>query len=120
MVSANEIITKTGADAVELEGGADFAPHVKKCSGTYRVIAAAHGRGKNFRITGRTSDEVSQLHIDSDALADAGVFGIVMEGIVEPVAASIAKLSKVLTIGIGASAACDGQILVTDDMLGFI
>ena len=56
--------------------------------------------------------------IDSDALADAGVFGIVMEGIVEPVAASIAKLSKVLTIGIGASAACDGQILVTDDMLG--
>ena len=74
--------------------------------------------GKDFRITGRTSDEVSQLHIDSDALADAGVFGIVMEGIVEPVAASIAKSSRVLTIGIGASAACDGQILVTDDMLG--
>ena len=41
-----------------------------------------------------------------------------MEGIVEPVAASIAKSSKVVTIGIGASAACDGQILVTDDMLG--
>ena len=54
----------------------------------------------------------------ADALADAGVFGIVMEGIVEPVAASIAKSSKVITIGIGASATCDGQILVTDDMLG--
>ena len=65
-----------------------------------------------------SANETSQLHNDSDALADAGVFGIVMKGIVEPVAASIAKSSKVLTIGIGASAACDGQILVTDDMLG--
>ena len=125
LVSANEIMTKTGADAVKLEGGADFAPHVKcivesgiPVLGHIGLLPQRTVAGKNFRITGRTSDEISQLHIDSDALADAGVFGIVMEGIVEPVAASIAKSSKVLTIGIGASAACDGQILVTDDMLG--
>ena len=74
--------------------------------------------GMTFRIKGCTANETIQLHHDSDVLADAGVFGIVMEGIVEPVAASIAKSSKVLTIGIGASAACDGQILVTDDTLG--
>ena len=125
LVSANEVITKTGADAVKLEGGADFAPHVKclvesgiPVLGHIGLLPQRAVAGKDFRITGRTSDEVSQLHIDSDALADAGVFGIVMEGIVEPVAASIAKSSKVLTIGIGASTACDGQILVTDDMLG--
>jgi len=52
------------------------------------------------------------------ALVDAGVFGIVMEGIIEPVANEIANACIVPTIGIGASAACDGQILVTDDMVG--
>ena len=127
LVSANEVITKTGADAVKLEGGADFAPHVKclvesgiPVLGHIGLLPQRTVAGKNFRITGRTSDEVSQLHIDSDALADAGVFGIVMEGIVEPVAASIAKSSKVLTIGIGASAACDGQILVTATISVFL
>ena len=125
LVSANEIITKTGADAVKLEAGTDFAPHVE-CLVESGITVLGHigllpqrmAAGKAFRITGRTADEVSQLHTDSDALADAGVFGTVMEGIVEPVAQSIAKASKVLTIGIGASAACDGQIPVANDMLG--
>ena len=125
LVSANEIITKTGADAVKLEGGADFAPHIKclvesgiPVLGHIGLLPQRTASGMAFRIKGRTANEASQLHKDSDALADAGVFGIVMEGIVEPVAASIAKSSKVITIGIGASATCDGQILVTDDMLG--
>jgi len=71
-----------------------------------------------FRITGRTAEEAEQLAKDARALSDAGVFGIVMEGIIEPVAASIAANCQVPTIGIGASPACDGQILVTEDILG--
>ena len=125
LFSANQIITKTGADAIKLEGGADFAPHVKclvesgiPVLGHIGLLPQRTMAGMAFRIKGRTANETIQLHHDFDVLADAGVFGIVMEGVVEPVAASIAKSSKVLTIGIGASAACDGQILVTDDMLG--
>jgi 3-methyl-2-oxobutanoate hydroxymethyltransferase len=125
LASANEIISKTGADAVKLEGGADLAPHVKclvesgiHVLGHIGLLPQRAVAGKAFRITGRSADEASQLRADADALADAGVFGIVMEGIVEPVAASIAQSSTIPTIGIGASAACDGQILVTEDMLG--
>ena len=125
LASANEIISQTGVDAVKLEGGTGLNPHVKcivesgiPVLGHIGLLPQRAVTGKAFCITGRSADEASQLHADADALADAGAFGIIMEGIVEPVAASIAKLSKVLTIGIGASAACDGQILVTDDLLG--
>ena len=71
-----------------------------------------------FRITGRTAEEAEQLASDASVMCDAGVFGIVMEGIIEPVAASIAAKCSVPSIGIGASPACDGQILVTEDILG--
>jgi len=71
-----------------------------------------------YRITGKTTDEAALLYADMNALVDAGVFAIVMEGIIEPVANEIAVACAVPTIGIGASAACDGQILVTDDMVG--
>ena len=125
LANANEIISKTGADAVKLEGGTDLAPHVKclvesgiPVLGHIGLLPQCAVAGSAFRITGRTADQASQLHADADSLADAGVFGIVMEGIVEPVATSIAQSSRVPTIGIGASAACDEQILVTEDMLG--
>ena len=71
-----------------------------------------------LRITGRTAEEAEQLASDASVMCDAGVFGIVMEGIIEPVAASIAAKCSVPSIGIGASSACDGQILVTEDILG--
>jgi 3-methyl-2-oxobutanoate hydroxymethyltransferase len=74
--------------------------------------------GAAFRITGQSEEEANQLHNDANAIVEAGVFGIVMEGIIEPVAASIAQSCVVPTIGIGASAVCDGQILVTEDVLG--
>ena len=125
LASAIEIISKTGADAVKLEGGTGLTPHVKcivesgiPVLGHIGLLPQRAVTGEAFRITGRSADEAGQLHADANALADAGAFGIVMEGIVEPVAASIAQSSRVPTIGIGASAACDGQILVTEDMLG--
>ena len=125
LASASEIISKTGADAVKLEGGTDLAPHVKcivdsgiPVLGHIGLLPQHAVAGAAFRITGRSEKEANQLHKDANAIVEAGVFGIVLEGVIEPVAASIAIGCKVPTIGIGASASCDGQILVTDDVLG--
>ena len=83
LVSANEIITKTGADAVKLEGGAGFAPHVKclvesgiPVLGHIGLLPQRTAANMAFRIKGRTANEASQLHNDSDALADAGVLAL--------------------------------------------
>ena len=125
LASASEIMAKTGADAVKLEGGTDLAPHVKclvdsgiPVLGHIGLLPQHAVAGAAFRITGRSEEEANQLHKDANAIVEAGVFGIVLEGIIEPVAASIAIGCKVPTIGIGASASCDGQILVTEDLLG--
>ncbi len=125
LASASEIMAKTGADAVKLEGGTDLAPHVKclvdsgiPVLGHIGLLPQHAIAGAAFRITGRSEEEANQLHKDANAIVEAGVFGIVLEGIIEPVAASIAIGCKVPTIGIGASASCDGQILVTEDVLG--
>ena len=125
LASASEIMAKTGADAVKLEGGTNLAPHVKclvdsgiPVLGHIGLLPQHAVAGAAFRITGRSEEEANQLHKDANAIVEAGVFGIVLEGIIEPVAASIAIGCKVPTIGIGASASCDGQILVTDDLLG--
>ena len=125
LATASEIMAKTGADAVKLEGGTDLAPHVKcivdsgiPVLGHIGLLPQHAVAGAAFRITGRSEEEANQLHKDANAIVEAGVFGIVLEGVIEPVAASIAIGCKVPTIGIGASASCDGQILVTDDVLG--
>ena len=125
LASASEIMAKTGADAIKLEGGTDLAPHVKclvdsgiPVLGHIGLLPQHAVAGAAFRITGRSEEEANQLHKDANAIVEAGVFGIVLEGIIEPVAASIAIGCKVPTIGIGASVSCDGQILVTEDALG--
>ena len=87
--SANKIITKTGADAVKLEGGGELSLHVK-CLVNSGIPVLGHigllpqqvSAGASFLITGRTNKQAKQLHADADALAAAGVFGIVMEGII--------------------------------------
>jgi len=125
LATASEIMAKTGADAVKLEGGTDLAPHVKcivdsgiPVLGHIGLLPQHAVAGAAFRITGRSEEEANQLHKDANAIVEAGVFGIVLEGVIEPVAASIAIGCKVPTIGIGASVSCDGQILVTEDVLG--
>jgi 3-methyl-2-oxobutanoate hydroxymethyltransferase len=67
---------------------------------------------------GKTQKEINQLTKDALALEQAGVFSIVLEGIEKNLSKSITKKLKILTIGIGASVDCDGQVLVTDDILG--
>jgi 3-methyl-2-oxobutanoate hydroxymethyltransferase len=71
-----------------------------------------------FKVQGRGPEQGEQVMADAIAIAEAGAFSIVVEGTVEPVARAITERVAVPTIGIGASPACDGQILVTDDLLG--
>jgi 3-methyl-2-oxobutanoate hydroxymethyltransferase len=71
-----------------------------------------------FKAKGRTGAERDRIMAEAQAVADAGAFAIVVEGVAEGLAREITVAVPVPTIGIGASAGCDGQILVTDDMLG--
>ncbi|HEX9703364.1 MAG TPA: 3-methyl-2-oxobutanoate hydroxymethyltransferase, partial [Rhodospirillales bacterium] len=71
-----------------------------------------------FRIQGRDDAGWKRVLADAQAVADAGAFAMVVEGTVEPLAREISETVAIPTIGIGASPACDGQILVTDDLLG--
>jgi len=120
--NAHLLLDQTGADAVKLEGGADRATTLAYLCSTGMQVMGHIGllpqSASVMRATGRTTEEAEQLAADMQAIAAAGAFSIVLEGISEPVAASLARNCPVPSIGIGASAACDGQILVTDDMLG--
>jgi len=71
-----------------------------------------------FRTTGRTPEEWPALEEDAKAVTEAGAFAVVLEGMAEPLAAKLTEQIAIPTIGIGASAACDGQVLVLEDMLG--
>jgi 3-methyl-2-oxobutanoate hydroxymethyltransferase len=71
-----------------------------------------------YNARGRSAAEADKIVADAKALADAGVFAIVVEGVVEPIAVTVTEAVACPTIGIGASARCDGQVLVTEDMLG--
>jgi 3-methyl-2-oxobutanoate hydroxymethyltransferase len=78
---------------------------------------SVHAAG-GFKVQGRGRAQADRVNADAAAVADAGAFAIVIEGTLEPVARAITEKVGVPTIGIGASPACDGQILVTDDVLG--
>jgi 3-methyl-2-oxobutanoate hydroxymethyltransferase len=71
-----------------------------------------------FKTQGRNRDQWKPIEDDALAVAESGAFAVVLEAIAEPLAAKITKSVKIPTIGIGASAKCDGQILVMEDMLG--
>ena len=109
---------------MKLEGGSHIAGHVARLFDSDIAVLAHIGllpqkakSKSSFGITGRTAEEAEQLASDASAICDAGVFDIVMEGIIEPVATSNAANCPVPSIGIGASPACHGQILITEDIL---
>ncbi|HEX2761292.1 MAG TPA: 3-methyl-2-oxobutanoate hydroxymethyltransferase [Rhizomicrobium sp.] len=123
--NAARVIQETGCTAVKLEGGARMAATVKYL--TERGIPVmghigltpqgVHVAG-GFKTVGRTQEEWPAIEADAKALDEAGAFAIVLEGMAEPLAAKITREISTPTIGIGASAECDGQILVMEDMLG--
>ena len=123
--SAARIMSETGASGVKLEGGEVMAETVRYlvqrgipvCAHVGLMPQAVNVAG-GFKATGRSDEEARQVTRDAEAMAEAGAFAVVLEGTLEPVAAAITKSLPIPTIGIGASPACDGQILVSEDVFG--
>jgi 3-methyl-2-oxobutanoate hydroxymethyltransferase len=123
--NAARVLAETGAAAVKLEGGTEMAETIRflvargiPVCGHVGLMPQSVNVAGGFRATGRTVDEAGKVTRDAHAVSDAGAFAVVVEGTLEPVAASITREIAIPTIGIGASADCDGQVLVIDDVLG--
>ena len=120
--NANKVMKLTKCDAVKLEGGkniANIARHlVKKGIPVMGHIGLLPQSTKKFKIKGKDIIQKKKILEDAVALSSSGVFAIVIECVIESLAKTITKKIAVPTIGIGASKYCDGQILVSDDMLG--
>ena len=119
------LLKETGAAAVKLEGGVAMAPTVRflvergiPVMGHVGLTPQAVNILGGYGARGRSQAEASKILDDARAIDQAGAFGIVIEGVVEPIAIEATKSIACPTIGIGASAQCDGQVLVIDDMLG--
>ena len=123
--SAARLMKETGAAAVKLEGGAAMAPTVRFLSergvpvmGHVGLTPQAVNMLGGYGARGRSAAEAERIVGDGRAIAEAGAFALVIEGVVEPIAVAITQAVDCPTIGIGASVQCDGQVLVADDMLG--
>jgi 3-methyl-2-oxobutanoate hydroxymethyltransferase len=123
--SAARVLKETGCGAVKLEGGRRMAETVRflvergvPVMGHVGLTPQSYNTIGGFKVQGRTADSAAAVMADAEAVADAGAFAIVLEAIVEPLARDVTAAVAVPTIGIGASPACDGQILVLEDMLG--
>lgn len=123
--SASWLLKQTGAAAVKLEGGAAMAETVAFLNqrgipvmGHVGLTPQAVNVLGGYMARGRSDAEADKIVTDAVALDQAGAFAIVVEGVVEPIAIAATEAVSCPTIGIGASARCDGQVLVTEDMLG--
>ena len=121
--NAKKIIKETKCDAVKLEGGKKIIKQVKFLIKNKIPVMGHLGllpqsvKGK-FRSKGKTTREINQLMSDALLLQKSGVFAIVLECVKTPIAKQITNDLKIPTIGIGSSVHCDGQVLVTDDLIG--
>jgi len=121
---AARILAETGCAGVKLEGGTEMAETVRflvqrgipVCGHVGLMPQAVNASG--FRAQGRDEREVARIMADAKAVAEVGAFAVVVEGTYEAAARAITAALPVPTIGIGASVACDGQVLVSDDVLG--
>ena len=122
--SAARILSETGCDGIKLEGGEEMAETVAFLTARGVPVFGHIGlmpqqvNAAGYRSMGRSDKEADKIRRDAKAIAEAGAFALVVEGTVEPLAREITGAIAIPTIGIGASPACDGQILVSDDMLG--
>ena len=123
--SAARLLKETGAAAVKLEGGTAMAPTVRFLSergipvmGHVGLTPQAVNALGGYGARGRSKAEADKIIADAVAVDEAGCFALVVEGVVEPIAVAITQAVACPTIGIGASARCDGQVLVAEDMLG--
>jgi len=123
--NASRVLKETGCAAVKLEGGEAMAPTIAFLAsrgipviGHVGLTPQAVNVLGGYGARGREDAEAQKILADARAVADAGAFCIVVEGVLEDIASDVARSVAPPIIGIGASAECDGQVLVTDDMLG--
>lgn len=123
--SAARVMKETGCAAVKLEGGEAMAPTIRFLTergipliGHVGLTPQAVNALGGYGARGRSEAEAAKIRADAIAVAEAGAFCVVLEGVMEALATDITRAIPVPTIGIGASAECDGQVLVTEDMLG--
>ncbi len=120
-----KVLAKTGAQAVKLEGGIEIAATIKHLvdlgipvMGHIGMKPQYHNVYGGFKAQGKTPESQKKILDDAKAVEKAGAFSFVLEHVTEQMAAKVCKTVKIAVIGIGASNKCDGQILVTEDMLG--
>ncbi len=123
--NAARLLKETGAAAVKVEGGKVLAPTIEFLTqrgipvmGHVGLTPQAVNILGGYGVRGKSEEEARSIVEDAVAVAQAGAFSIVIEGVLESIAIEITNKVDCPTIGIGASAQCDGQVLVTDDMLG--
>ena len=125
LTSAGRCLKEAGADAVKLEGGEVRAPTIKALVengipvlGHIGILPQSVKAAGGYRVQGKTESEARRLLDEARAVAEAGAFAIVLEGMPPDVAQTITGDIAIPTIGIGAGPACDGQVLVVSDLLG--
>jgi 3-methyl-2-oxobutanoate hydroxymethyltransferase len=123
--NAVRILKETGCHAVKVESGPTIPETIAylvqrgvPVMGHVGLRPQAVKVEGAFRAKGRTEEERARVVAEAEATADAGAFCVVVEGVAEALARAVTEAIAVPTIGIGASSGCDGQILVTEDMLG--
>jgi 3-methyl-2-oxobutanoate hydroxymethyltransferase len=123
--SAARVLKETGCGAIKLEGGRRMAKTIAflvergvPVMGHVGLTPQAINALGSFRAQGRDEADWAPIEADAHAVVEAGAFAVVLEAVAEPLARRITAQIAIPTIGIGASAACDGQILVLEDMLG--
>lgn len=123
--TARQVMDKTGAYGVKLEGGKSIAAQIAHITDhnipvmSHIGLLPQHVEDSNgYKVQGRENAVALALIEDAHAVEKSGAFAVVIEAVPEPLAAKITQSITIPTIGIGASAACGGQILVTEDMLG--
>ena len=125
LASAGRVMKETGCQSVKLEGGARTAPAIQALvEAGIPVVAhvgltpqSVHGLG-GFRVQGRGKDAADRLIEDALAVQEAGAFCVVLELVPAALATELSARLAIPTIGIGAGAGCDGQVLVCNDLLG--
>ena len=124
--NAGRIMKETNCQAVKLEGGREYADRIKAIVQAGIPVVAHIGLTPQsvnafggYKVQGKTLEKARKLLDDAKAVEEAGAFAVTLECVPEALAKMITEQSNILTIGIGASSSCDGQVLVYQDMLGY-
>lgn len=127
IINCGRVMKETGCDAVKMEGGAYLAETIRRLveigipvMGHLGLLPQSINKYGSYKTRGEDKQEAEQISKDALVLEEAGAFSIVLEKIPAALGKRITKSLKIPTIGIGAGPSCDGQVLVTHDMLGWV